>query len=70
MRAPERRSAGADLLDLICHLIEQPRARVGASFLEARGSEADRLVAIGLVRPGTAPRTIACRACDEDHSGN
>ena len=34
----------------------------------SRGGEAERLAAIGLVRPGSAPKTIACRACDEDHS--
>ena len=67
MRPPEQRRDAADLLDLVCDLIEQPRARIGASFLEARGGEAERLATIGLVRPGSAPRTIACRACDEDH---
>jgi hypothetical protein len=56
------------LIDLICGLIEQPRAQIGASFLEARGGEAERLAAIGLVRPGRAPSTIACGACDEDHA--
>jgi hypothetical protein len=68
MRPPEQRRDAANLLDLVCDLIEQPRARIGTSFLEARGGEAERLATIGLVRPGSAPRTIACRACDEDHS--
>jgi hypothetical protein len=68
MRALERGRAGADLLDLICDLIEQPRARIGASFLEARGGEADHLFEIGLVRPGTTRSTITCRVCDEDHA--
>jgi hypothetical protein len=67
MRPPERRRNAADLLDLVCDLIEWPRARIGASFLEARGGEAERLAAMGLVRPGSAPKTIACLACDEDH---
>jgi hypothetical protein len=57
-----------NLLDTICDLIEQPRARIGASFLEARCGEADRLADIGLVQQGVAPSTIACRACDGDHA--
>jgi hypothetical protein len=56
------------MLDLICDLIEMPRARIGASNLEARGLDAERLVTMGLVRPGSAPRAVACRACDEDHA--
>ncbi len=36
--------------------------------MEVRGGDAGHLVAMGLVRPGLAPTTIACRACDEDHS--
>jgi len=55
------------LLGLICDLIEQPRARIGASFLKACGV-ADRLADIGLVRTGRAPSTIACRGCDGDHA--
>ena len=54
------------MLCLICDLIEMPRSRIGASSL--KGVEAERLAAMGLVRPGSAPKTIACRACDEDHS--
>ena len=68
MRPPEQSRDAAYLLNLVCDLIEQPRARIGASFLELRGGEAKHLVAVGLVRPGSAPTTIACRACDEDHS--
>jgi hypothetical protein len=55
------------ILDLICDLIEAPRARVGASYLEAHGGETERLVTLGLLRPGPAPRTISCRVCDDDH---
>lgn len=67
MLRPEDGKESADLLDLICDLIEQPRRRVGAGFQEAHGAEAERLATMGLVWPGSAPRTIACRACDEDH---
>lgn len=67
MQPPERRLNATDLLDLVCDLIERPRARIGASFLKARGGEAERLAAVGLLRSGSAPKTIACRACDEDH---
>jgi hypothetical protein len=67
---PTEHKGDADLLDLVCELVERPRSRIGASFLEARGGEAERLATIGLVRPGSFPRTIACRACDEDHSAN
>ena len=67
MRLPEDRENSADLLQLICDLIEAPRARIGANFLNARTSDVERLVTFGLVRRGSAPRTIACRACDEDH---
>jgi hypothetical protein len=68
MRAPERRERKTNLLDLICKLIEQPRSRIGGSILEPHGSAADCLIEIGLLRPGTVPSTIACRACDEDHA--
>jgi hypothetical protein len=68
MRLPEDRENSADLLQLICDLIEAPRARIGANFLNARTSDVERLVTFGLVRRGSAPRTIACRACDEDHA--
>ena len=68
MRPPEIRENSADLLELICDLIEAPRARIGANFLNARISDVERLVTFGLVRRGSAPRTIACRACDEDHA--
>jgi hypothetical protein len=68
MRPPEIRENSADLLELICDLIEAPRARIGANFLNARTSDVERLVTFGLVRRGSAPRTIACRACDEDHA--
>ena len=68
MRASERRERRINLLDLICELIEQPRLRISGSILEPHDSAADRLIEIGLLRPGTAPSTIACRACDEDHA--
>jgi len=68
MRAPERRERRTNLLDLICELIEQPSSRIGGSILEPRDSTADRLIKMGLLRRGTLPSTIACRACDEDHA--
>src|SRR4051794_20587617 len=68
MRPPERGKRGADLLDLICNLIEQPSARIGAKFLELRGGDLDRLAEIGFLRLGATPSTIACRACDADHA--
>ena len=68
MRAPERRERKTNLLDLICELIEQPRSKIGGSILKSHDSAADCLIEIGLLRPGTVPSTIACRACDEDHA--
>jgi hypothetical protein len=68
MPPPEDAKQSADLLDLICDLIEQPSRRIGAGFRLAHGAEAERLTTMGLVRSGSAPKTIACRACDEDHS--
>jgi hypothetical protein len=56
-----------DLLHLICDLIELPRPRIRASFLESYGGDAERLITMGLLRPTSGPRTIACRACDGDH---
>ena len=67
MPPPENGKQSADLLDLICDLIEQPSRRIGAGFQLGDGAEAERLATLGLVRPGSAPKTIACRACDEDH---
>lgn len=67
MPPPENGKQSADLLDLICELIEQPSRRIGAWLQKGRSAEAERLVTMGLVRPGPAPKTIACRACDEDH---
>jgi hypothetical protein len=67
MRAPERRER-TNLLDLICELIEQPRSKISGSILKSHDSAADCLIEIGLLRPGTMPSTIACRACDEDHA--
>src|SRR5262245_38270687 len=68
MRPTERRKSDTDLVGLICELIEQPRARIAANFLELRGADTDRLIKIGVVRHGKMPATITCRACDEDHA--
>ncbi len=67
MPPSENGRQSADLLDLICDLIEQPSRRIGAGFLLGDGAEAERVASLGLVRPGSTPKTIACRACDEDH---
>lgn len=68
MPPTERQKSDADLVDLICELIELPRARIAASFLGLRGADTDRLIKIGVMRPGKMPATITCRACDEDHA--
>jgi hypothetical protein len=57
-----------DILDLICDLIEQPSRQIGASLRRVDDDAAKRLAAAGLAQPGAAPKTIACRACDEDHA--
>lgn len=62
----EDEKESADLLNLICDLLEQPRRQIGAGFLTV-GAQAVCLARMGLLRPGSAPRTIACRACDDDH---
>ena len=68
MRPLEHIKRKADLLDLVCQLIEQPGPMIGAGVLEPHGDVAERLIEIGLLLPGTAPSTIVCRACDEDHA--
>jgi len=68
MRASERRESKTNLFDLICELIEQPSPRMGRGNLGFHDRTADRLIEMGLLRPGAVPSTIACRACDEDHA--
>jgi hypothetical protein len=67
MPPPKNEEQSADLVDLICDLIELPSRRIRAGFRKARGAEAERLITMGLVRLGSAPKAIGCRACDEDH---
>lgn len=67
MAARDDASASDNLLNLICDLIEHSSKWVGGgAFLNDASTQ--RLIAVGLLRPGKRPRTIACRQCDGDHS--